>query len=85
MGQRKMEEGEGMDKESGGRRGRVLKEGPRKCKKGREGEEAARRERERKKVGQLELSPVDDDALHAGDEPRIETPHDPVSLKICLI
>jgi hypothetical protein len=41
--------------------------------------------KERKEVGQLVLSPVDDDALHAGDEPRVETPHDPVSLNICLI
>jgi hypothetical protein len=42
--------------------------------------------RERKEEGQLMLlSPVDDDALHAGDESRVETPHDPVSLKICLI
>ncbi len=42
--------------------------------------------RVRKEDGQLMLlSPVDDDALHAGDEPRIQTPHDPVSLNICLI
>jgi hypothetical protein len=49
------------------------------------GEEEKAAAREKGEEGQPVRSPVDDDALHAGDEPRVETPHDPVSLKICLI